>query len=809
MARASFQFARELEARGIDRGDRVILWSTNSPEWIAAFFGILLRGAIAVPLDEHSSPDFAARVFQQTGPKLILFDESVDRRSFETPSLPLDSLFEVIAARSATRYQVADVTRSDTVEIVFTSGTTAEPKGVELTHENLLANLEPLEREIQKYLRWKFLVHPLKILCVLPLSHVFGQMMGIFIPGMLRAEVIFQERLNPSEIIGTIKRERVLVLASVPRVLETLQHKIEADYETRGELENLRRSMEHERSWLGAWWKFRRVHRMFGFKFVSFVTGGATLDESTELFWRRLGYAVVQGYGMTETAALISLNNPFSARRGSLGQILTGRENVKLGDNGEILVRGKSVSPGYWGEAKTAGDEWLDTGDIGALDETGRLYFKGRKKDVIVTAAGLNIYPDDLEAALNSQPEVVSSAVVGIDLGGGPEPAAALILRPGSDPSSAIARANKGLAQYQQIRYWIEWPDADFPRTPTQKIRKNAVSDVVTQKLSVGRQADDADGSWLADLLSRVNRAGGSKVRSDSRLSEDLNLDSLSRVELLSAIEDRYQIDLDESAFTQSATVGEIEKMIRAEGGAVVERFSYPRWPLRFPVSWIRPAFYELVIQPITRILSWVNSRGTDDLRRIIGPVLFVSNHVTYVDPALIMSAMPVRFRTRLAIAMDGERLRAYLHPPAGTGIIKRIRWFFTYWLVVAFFNAFPLPRRSGFRESFSFAGEAMDRGYSVLIFPEGELTKDGNIQPFKSGMGILASGLEAPVVPVAISGLYELRARGQRGYAKPGSVTIKFGHPIPLDVSKSAEDITRELEGQVRELHSEDINKW
>jgi long-chain acyl-CoA synthetase len=267
-------------------------------------------------------------------------------------------------------------------------------------------------------------------------------------------------------------------------------------------------------------------------------------------------------------------------------------------------------------------------------------------------------------------------------------------------------------------------------------------------------------------------------------------------------MEDRYGVDLDEAALTGSATVADIEKLVRSKSEkASIDRFSYPRWPLRFPVSWIRPVFYELVIYPITRLLGGVSKRGVEHLNDVKGPVIFVSNHVTYVDPALVMSAMPRKFRRRLAIAMDGERLRGYLHPPHGTPILERIRMFFTYWLVVVFFNAFPVPRRSGFRESFSFAGEAMDRGYNILIFPEGELTKDGSVQPFKSGIGILAEGLEAPIVPVAITGLYDLRARGQRGYAKKGSVTVRFGQPIPFNSEWSTEKITRELESKVREL--------
>ena len=335
-------------------------------------------------------------------------------------------------------------------------------------------------------------------------------------------------------------------------------------------------------------------------------------------------------------------------------------------------------------------------------------------------------------------------------------------------------------------------------------MQKNVVADVVRKRLAEKGHAPETT-SWLTDVLSRLNRSER-VLGNDSKLTEDLALDSMSRVELLSAIEDRYQIDLDEAAFTESTTVGDIEELVRRAGQeekTEKPRFSYPRWPLRFPVSWIRAVFYELVIFPITCLLAWVNVRGRENLRDIDEPVVFASNHVTYIDPALIISAMPRGFRSRLAIAMDGERLRGYLYPPEGTGVIKRVRWFFTYWLVVTFFNAFPLPRYSGFRQSFAFAGEAIDRGYNILIFPEGELTRDGSMQKFKSGTGLLADGLEAPVVPVAIHGLYELRASGQRGYTKPGSVTVEFGRPIPFDHRGSADELTSEIESRVRALQT------
>ncbi len=811
LSEGSFQFARELEERNIGKGDRVLIWAENCPEWVVAFYGSLLRGAILVPLDEQSAPDFVARVSEETDPKLLLYGTRVDAAGLNLPRLSLEDLSETIAHHSKESYPAQNISRNDTVEIVFTSGTTSTPKGVQLTHDNILSNVEVLERVIKRYRKWEFLVHPIRILSLLPLSHVFGQVMGIFVPPLLTAEVVFLNHLNASEITRTIRRERVSVVAAVPRQLETLRHKIERWFEEKGKLDEFRRQLEEARHWsaLKKWWKFRRVHRLFGLKFWSFVTGGSTLPASTEEFWGRLGFMVVQGYGMTETAALVSLNNPFSAQRGSLGQVLGGQE-VKIDEGGEILVRGKNVSAGYWGEEKEpGGEDWLRTGDEGWLDESGRLYFKGRKKDVIVTSAGLKIYPEDLEAALDRQPEIRGSAVVGVDGADGPEAVAALILREGSDATLAVAKANKSLAPYQQIRRWFVWPEPDFPRTPTQKIRKTEIAQVIRQNLGAGAgggEGEDAtkQESLLTDIIASLGKgksAGGRLAA--ARLSEDLNLDSLARVELLSAVEERFQIDLDERAFTEATTVGDVEEMIRSRGGKITRlpKFSYPRWSLGFPARWFRVAFYYSLILPITLVLCRVKVRGLEHISALEAPVIFASNHVTRVDPPIIMSALPHRFRSRLAIAMDGEMLEGYRHPPAGTPWLARVRLFFQYWLVTALFNVFPLPRRSGFRESFNYAGEAMDGGYNVLIFPEGETAKEARLQKFQSGVGVLESGLEAAVVPISITGLYELKAEGRRFFARPGSVTIAFGQPIPFDPEESPAKIAQKLEEQIAKL--------
>src|SRR5580693_1627428 len=394
------RFSRELETQEIGKGERVMLWGENCAEWVAAFFGCALRGVVIVPMDDGASAEFAGRVAGQVEAKLWVCSRPHAGEG-GAPYVILDDLSERAGGTPAllSDTQVA-IGRDDILQIVFTSGTTAEPKGVVITHGNVLANIAPLEREMRAYLRYERWVHPVRFLNLLPLSHVFGQFLGMFLPPLLSGTVIFQDELKPSEVVNTIRRERVSVLVSVPRVLQSLKQKIERDLEDRGQGEALRRSLQSSqgRHFLRRWWTFRAIHREFGWKFWAFISGGASLDGETEEFWGRLGYAVIQGYGLTETTSLVSVNHPFRLGKGSIGKVLPGRE-VKLAEDGEILTRGGAVAAGYWdgAGAQKASDTggWYRTGDVGELDEAGNLYFKGRKKEVIVTPAGTNVYPED------------------------------------------------------------------------------------------------------------------------------------------------------------------------------------------------------------------------------------------------------------------------------------------------------------------------------------------------------------------------------------------------------------------------------
>lgn len=801
------RFADELDARGILKGDRVMIWGENCAQWVAAFFGCVLRGVVVVPMDDGASQDFAHRVAQQVNAKLLVGSrEHVAEwsgMSSLAPALVLEDLANLLREGTSAPPEIT-IQPTDTLQIVFTSGTTADPKGVAITHGNVLANIAPLEREMQKYLKYERFVHPVRFLNLLPLSHVFGQFLGIFLPPILSGTVIFQEEFKPSEIISTIHQERVSVLVSVPRVLQSLKQKIERDLDETHETTAFKTRFAHAegKHFLHRWWIFRNIRRQFGWKFLAFISGGAALDSETEEFWGRLGYAAIQGYGLTETTSLISVNHPFRLGKGSIGKVLPGRE-IKLADDGEILVRGGGVASGYWREdgAQTVSDAqgWYHTGDIGALDAQGNLYFKGRKKEVIVTPGGTNVYPDDLEAALRHQPEVKDCVVVGIDRGGNAEPCAVLILKDHADAESVVQHANQSLAEYQRMRMWMEWPQEDFPRTSTQKPRRKVIAEVAQAHIQGTPPATDERTAPLADLISRITGRATSDIKEDVSLDSDLGLSSLDRVELLSAVEDRYQIDLSEARFSTVKTVGDLERMLRGES-TPGRGYHYPSWVLRWPITWIRLVVHYALMRPAVLLLGWPRVEGRENLSGVRGPLLVISNHVGDVDPGFILTALPSRFRHRLATATGGEALEALRTPSRErhffARIYDRVQWF----LGVSLLNLFPLPRESGFRRSFAYAGEAVDRGYSILVFPEGKHTTDGKMNPFRSGIGLLAQNLGIPVLPMRIDGLFEYKQAGKR-FAPPGKISVKIGKPISLPPNTDPAEIASRLQKKVEDL--------
>jgi long-chain acyl-CoA synthetase len=804
LLRVATRFAAELDLRGVAKGDRVLIWGENSGEWVAAFLGCMLRGVIAVPMDAIADKDFAARVAKQAGVKLAVVGRGLLSPAGATPVIHLEELSALANNASAGNFSVTPAARGDAIEVVFTSGTTAEPRGVVLTHGNLLANLEPLEKEIDRYRRYERLFHPLRFLDLLPLSHVFGQLLGVFLPQILGGTSVFIDTLNPGEVIRTIHEERVSVLVTVPRLIESLRDQIERDLSSRGESEKFQRDYQAAEGnhFLKRWWRFRKIRSRFGWKFWAMISGGAALPAAPEQFWTRLGYAVIQGYGLTETTSLVSVNHPFQLSQGSIGKTLPGME-VKLSSEGEILVRGENVASGYWKDAGVTpvldADGWFHTGDLGERDEAGTLYFKGRRKNVIVTPEGLNVYPQDLEAQLRKEPLVRDCVVVGLERDGNAVPCAVLLLRdPHADAAAIIQRANEELAPFQHMRQWYVWREADFPRTPTQKPILKQVKDAVERELSGRSSAAEASAPVSTPVSEILRRISGSAPPGSGEFAK-LQLSSIERVELLSALEDRYQVDLSETDFTKADTVAKLEQLAeRPPESARI--FHYPRWSQTRVIRWIRTAAFYLLQRPAMLILGWPRILGRENLTGVAGPVLIVSNHIGYVDPAYIIAGLPARLRRRLAVAMDGELLETMRKPPEGAGLFMRLFLQTQYYLVVALFNVFPLPQRSGFRKSFAFAGETVDRGYNVLVFPEGARTQNGLMNSFRSGIGLLATRLRVPVVPMRIDGLFE-RKMDRKHWAAPGWVRVAIGAPVKFDEDVPPEEITRDLESRVAAL--------
>ncbi|MGC2694161.1 MAG: AMP-binding protein [Candidatus Angelobacter sp.] len=812
----SFRFARELEAQGIGKGDRVMLWGDNCGEWVAAFFGYMLSGAVAVPMDRIAGPDFARRVAADVDAKLIVCSSALTHQITDRPHLELEDLSHTLAHRSAEPFAPEEISRDDVAQIVFTSGTTAEPRGVMLTHANILASVDPIEREFPKYRRSERLFHPIRFLELLPLSHVFGQFMGMFIPALLGGTVHFQDSFKPSDIITTIKHERISVLVAVPRVVESLKNKIRGDLGGVIEKNFDRAEQEH---FLKRWWRFRKIRLRFGWKFWAIISGGAALDQNTEEFWHRLGYAVVQGYGLTETSSLISLNHPFKVGRRSIGKVLPGREMKLDPETGEIMVRGENVARQYWqGKERkpvTGEEGWFRTGDLGAMDEEGNLYFMGRSKNVIVTPAGLKVYPEDLEHALRKQPQVRDCVVVGVAKGDNAEACAVLLLNNGDSGKMAIANANLSLADFQKIRNWLVWPDDDFPRTSTQKpklevIRRAAEMQVNGKAAGAAAASIGPAGSGSENkstprgtLEELVGNIAGRLVelKPGAHLENDLNLSSLERVELMSAVESRYQVDLGDREFSQVNTVADLENLLKkAAPEAKKTDYPYSRWTQNWLVRWIRVAVYHAFTLPYIMVMARPKVTGRERLKGFRGPALIISNHIAQIDIGFLMAALPTRLRNRLGVAMQGEQLRSMRYPPKEWFFLKRWSEQLQYALIAALFNVFSLPQRAKYRESFRYAGELADRGYSVVIFPEGRRTQDGEMSPFRSGIGLLATQLNLPVIPMRIDGLFPFKI-AQKHYAPPHAVQVRIGDPVKFEPTGDPEEIAKKLQRIVQGL--------
>ncbi|HEY7187925.1 MAG TPA: AMP-binding protein [Vicinamibacterales bacterium] len=786
VGRAARGFAARLRAIGLHKGDKVVFWGENRPEWVACYWGCLLAGIIVVPIDYRSSPDFVVKVRALVDARVVLIGDDV--RGLD-PKADLGGAFVWPLAdldwQADGPMPDVPISRDDIIQIIFTSGATAEPKGVVIRHRNVLANIVPVEGEVMKYRKYARPFHPLRFLNLLPLSHMFGQSMASNIPPMVRGTVIFTRSFNPHDVLRLIKTRRVSVLVCVPKILDVLREHITHAFPETTE------PPPQGISIYGRWWRYRRVHRAFGLKFWAFVVGAAPLPPDVEDFWRRLGFVVVQGYGLTETAPIVTLNHPFKTSKGSVGTPIAGVE-VRIADDGEILVRGENVTSGYYtsqGSMPNAqgsmpkeegvfdAEGWLHTGDIGERDAQGRLFIKGRKKEMIVTPDGLNVFPEDVEGVLNQQPGVRESAVVGVVADSQERVHAVMVLEPGANADTIVRDANVRLQDHQRIRTSSVWPDTELPRTEgTRKLKRRAIRDWV---MAGGQPVHARDGDSIEGLLARF--AHGRDVSGATTLDE-LGLSSLERVELMVALEDRFQTRIDEGRFSEARSLADLKQLVAQPVAveSVEEPVEFPSWNRTWPVRVIRRLSHATWIVPLTRTFAYTRVEGVAHLRTLEGPVIFAANHQSHMDVPVILAAMPGHWRASVAPAMAKEFFKAHFFPASH----KWHEWFtnsLNYYLAAFYFNTFPLPQReAGARQTLKYIGELTGEGWSILIFPEGERSTTGEIKPFRGGIGMIGARLDVPIIPVRIRGVERLMPVGS-SFVRPGRVRVTFGAPLRL----------------------------
>ncbi|HWF11692.1 MAG TPA: AMP-binding protein [Bryobacteraceae bacterium] len=785
-ARAAAAFAQKLRTAGIARGERIVFWAENRPEWVVAVWGAILAGVIAVPVDFRSSGKVVEKIAGIVEARALLIGEGLHPP--DTLPCPVWPLREVTGGEASDPAQFAPAPPDDVAEILFTSGATGEPKGVTITHRNILANLKPIDEGISKYRKYMGPFSPIRFLNLLPLSHLFGQTMAAFIPPMIAGEVFFMGSYNPRDAAHVIRKRRISVLVCVPQMLELLR-----DYIIRTVPESA--APARNSKWYRKWWQYRRVHRHLGWKFWSFVVGAAPLDPALEEFWGKLGYVVIQGYGLTETAPVATLNHPFDARKGTVGKAIGGVE-IRIAPDGEVLLRGENITPGYYGEGAIRDPEgWLHTGDIGELDAEKRLRILGRKKEMIVSPDGLNVYPEDVERVLNQARGVRESAVVAEKQGAREQVHAVLVLDPGASAEAVVNEVNSRLETHQRIRGFSVWPSGVLPRTSgTNKLKRVEIAEWVAK----GRDASAPPPSHENGIPEVIRKfAGGRQIDSNTSI-DDLALSSLDRIQLMMEIEQRTGAALSESHFAHAHTIGDLTRAQPEPSAA--EPIEFPEWNGSAPARWLRRIALPGLILPLARVFARIKVDGLENLRDLAPPVIFASNHQSHFDVPVIFAALPAAWRYRASPAMAKEFFEAHFHP-ARYPWTQRFTNSLNYYLAALVFQAFPLPQReAGAREALRYAGELASDGKCILIFPEGKRTGAGEIAPFQPGVGMLASRLRIPVVPVRLEGL-ELVLHKSAKFPVPGKVRVRFGAAIRTEgddyaaIAKQIEDAVRGLQ--------------
>jgi len=830
--------AYRLGQENVGFGERVAVIGENHPCWAIAYLGTLYRGAVCVPIDPHGELETVSNFLENSETKLAFIDAAqLDRfRQIEEKlgrSIPAvvwgnghasSNGFGSFSEWTATGFpdsfaaETPAAAGDDIALLIYTSGTTGRPKGVPLTHGNIIAELDGINKILE-------LTDKERILSLLPLFHAYLQIVNLWVATTYGCEVGYLKELSPAELGTAMKGFKPTILTTVPRLWYLFHKKIfDAVAAKPAAIRLLFRAMlalnglARDTIGLNLGKKlFGQVHESFGGELRLAVSAGSRFDEEVARDFHKLGFTILQGYGLTETSGAATGTYEDDNRVGSVGKPLTGAE-VKIAEPdsegvGEVLIRGGMVFSGYYrnpeanAEAFTE-DGWFRSGDLGKFDADGHLYIVGRAKDVIVLPSGKNVHPEDLEVHYLKSPMVEELAIIGVrdekEQRAGAEKLAAVVV-PDFEYLKAARIANskeavrfdldnlgRELPEYQRVRDYIIRAEP-LPRTATRKIKRFELKKAIeagsiagTAKESKTWEPTDADAALLESPIGRAvvaairqNAPEAETIHPDMNLEIDLGLDSLARAETFAALEQAFSIQFEADAIAKALTVRDFAELIERSTGSLEHAAVTP------DLNWSRiirespaPAELKAVLRnrPLFTAFAFTVYKGfnifcrgfmrlevdgIENLRKMETPFLICPNHQSFLDPFVICSTYPYRFFSKT------------FHVGASMFFESRLMAF-----IARMLNVVPVDPDTQLMMAMRSGAAGLKNGWVLNIYPEGERAFDGELHQFKKGAAILASELELPIVPVAIDGLHKVWARRSMKI-RPGKVKIRFGEPI------------------------------
>lgn len=781
----AYQVAHYLTSEGMQPGDRIMIIGANSPQWVSLFLGAQLAGVIVVPVDTRSNLEIAKKYAEQTNPQCIFRNRHLVPGLDKTyKTQVLDDLDVRIAEQPAT--PPTRLSNEHVALIVFTSGTTADPKGVVLTQGNLLTNVRGVQQALDINPNWR-------LLSVLPLSHMYELTGGCLAPLSRGTSIFYLPRVTPLAIARGMHDYRITTILAVPQLLTLFLQRIRQTAKAQGRAGAFEAALKaaailppKARRAL-----FRSVHSRLGRSLDMVVTGGAPIPREVAIAWERMGVKMVQGYGLTETSPVLAVNNPRERRLDSQGKILSNVEVRVAKDTREIQARGPSVFQGYWqneaaSKAAFTKDGWFKTGDIGTINNRW-LQIQGREKFTIVLSSGLKVFPEDIELITDKRPEFKSACIVGLKTGEG-EQVQAVVISDESDKiiESGIAATNEELEPFQHISSWVRWPEADFPRTRLLKIDRRRVQAWANEPK--GYKPDPAMANGSSDPLVTIIRLALDRPTAtvaDSDRMADIGLDSLRRLVVVSLIEEQLGIAIAEAELTASTTLKQLRDLIEHgnPAEAIAER---PTWQFQPFVRFLGNGLRETLVRGATRI--WVRQRteGLAHIQSLEAPAIYIFNHVDDFDAPVVYKSLPHTVRRHLAVAMAADVM---------------VEHRFLSFIARLGFASFSFARHEPFMPSLEYLSILIDRGWNVALAPEGRISPNGKLMKFKTGIGLLAVELGVPVVPVKTIGLTGTVPIHSKWPKKRSRVTVRIGEPVRFSRDVSYDEATTKLHDIMEQL--------